>query len=230
MSDNNKNDKLLTKIKNLFELANNNPNENEAKAAMLKAQELMVKYQIEKSSVDGVEVDPKKVITVSLFENKGRILWYEKKLSNMIAKNFKVTQYISRSKYNSTIMFLGLEDDVNIALNVYGFAMNQMKKLANKYIKTISSSSSSNVRNDYYTGFINGLEEAFKEQIEKNNWGLVLVKDALVLQEEEKLNLRYVRPTGIQPKFDYDDSHINKGYSDGFNTGSSYKNKDKLID
>lgn len=36
-------EKILNKIKNLLDLANNNPNENEAIAAALKAQELMAK-------------------------------------------------------------------------------------------------------------------------------------------------------------------------------------------
>ena len=45
-------EKILNKIKNLLDLANNNPNENEAIAAALKAQELMAKYNIELDQLD----------------------------------------------------------------------------------------------------------------------------------------------------------------------------------
>lgn len=44
-------EKILNKIKNLLDLANN-PNENEAIAAALKAQELMAKYNIELDQLD----------------------------------------------------------------------------------------------------------------------------------------------------------------------------------
>lgn len=48
-------EKILNKIKNLLDLANNNPNENEAIAAALKAQELMAKYNIELDQLDSKE-------------------------------------------------------------------------------------------------------------------------------------------------------------------------------
>lgn len=39
-------EKIIEKIKNLMDLASNNPNQNEAMAAALKAQELMAKYNV----------------------------------------------------------------------------------------------------------------------------------------------------------------------------------------
>ena len=44
-------EKILNKIKNLLDLANNNPNEHEALAAALKAQELMAKYGVDASAI-----------------------------------------------------------------------------------------------------------------------------------------------------------------------------------
>ena len=47
------NEKIIKKVKNLLDLANNNPSENEAIAAALKAQELMAKYNIDSSAING---------------------------------------------------------------------------------------------------------------------------------------------------------------------------------
>jgi hypothetical protein len=50
----------------------------------------------------------------------------------------------------------------------------------------------SGIKNDYMTGFILGLDEQFREQVEQNKeeWGLVLVKDKEVVHYYENLNLR----------------------------------------
>ena len=48
-----KREKILKKIENLLALAGNNPSENEAIAAALKAQELMAKYNIELADIEG---------------------------------------------------------------------------------------------------------------------------------------------------------------------------------
>ena len=48
---NNEENKIIEKIEKLIALSGSD-NENEAKAAMLKAQELMAKYEIEQDRVD----------------------------------------------------------------------------------------------------------------------------------------------------------------------------------
>lgn len=46
------------------------------------------------------------------------------------------------------------------------------------------------LKNDYISGFLNGLQAQFKEQVDKNNWGLVIVKDKEVVEFYENLDLK----------------------------------------
>lgn len=48
-------EKIIAKIKKVLELSKNNPSEEEAKSAALKAQRLMAEYHISMSEVEAVE-------------------------------------------------------------------------------------------------------------------------------------------------------------------------------
>ena len=229
----NKREKLLNKITNLLKLSENNSNENEAQSALLKAQEIMAKYNIEQQEL-GIKEENKKIMKKKIIENKGRIMWYEYSLASIISKNFRCTYYSSRNKgkYNASITILGLEEDVLICSYLFDFAINMLKKFGKEYIKNNSNENTNNtsLKNVYYNGFIKGLDKSFKEQVEQNNWGLVLVKDALVIQEESKLNIKSIKTSGIKPLYENNNGAFNSGFSDGYNTGKNYNSKKKLLD
>lgn len=74
------NEELLKKIQNLFNLAENNPNENEAQTALLTAQKLMAKNGIEESEISKhAPAKAKEVLEDSVIDWK-RITWWEKNL------------------------------------------------------------------------------------------------------------------------------------------------------
>lgn len=233
-------DKVLAKIQKLLKIAEDRgATEHEAKVAMLKAQELMVKYSLNQSDLKDVDLEkhPKKVVTKAVIENKGRIMWYETTLLSIIAKNFRCV-YFSRGiigNRSRNLMLMGLEEDVEIATFVFNFALNQMKILGKNYIKEndhlleMYGTTKASIKNDYYTGFTRGLRQAFQDQVDKNNWGLVLVKDALVTQEESKLHLRIVKPTGIKPKFDFNQNTIQSGFNEGYDLGENYSKDNKRL-
>lgn len=230
----NKQEELIEKIKKLLALSSSS-NENEAMLAMQKAQELMVKYSINRGDIDASEVEDKKVVTEIVIANKGRIMWYESDLARIVSDNFRCVYFTRGIKGNRcrNLCFMGLETDVEICKWVFNYALNQMKKLGNNAVKTYTPNDfeiiyhmepkPAKIRNDFYTGFTRGLKKAFKEQIEKNNWGLILVKDALVEKEEENLHIKIVRPSGIRPMFGGDNRIINKGFTEGYNTGKNYE-------
>lgn len=76
------------------------------------------------------------------------------------------------------------------------------------------------VRNDYIRGFLKGLDEKFKEQIEQNKeeWGLVLVRDKAIdeafanIQSTEKM-----RPSKVSTSYDF------KAYEDGRQQGKRFE-------
>lgn len=223
----------LKKIKYALALSESN-NINEAQSAMLFAQKLMVKYCISESDLSEHEEKQamKKIRTISIVQDKARLMWYEKQLAQVIATNFKVVCYSSGSRTASKkINYMGLEEDVEIAQEVFAFAFNRMTTFADNEVKRIESkerSYKSSFKNDFYRGFIDGLDKAFKQQVETNDWGLVLVLDSLVVKEREKLNLVTKKPTGIPPKFSNDKSLYNEGYRHGNDFGTAFNNGNSL--
>lgn len=67
-------EKIIVKIQNLLDLANNNPNENEAVAAALKAQELMAKYNVHVESVHEMQEEIDEAIFNNM-EHAGNRRW-----------------------------------------------------------------------------------------------------------------------------------------------------------
>lgn len=224
-------DEALDKVKKCLQLSSSS-NENEAKDAILMAQKLMIKYGITRNEANRPD---KKVKSIAVIYNKARIMWYEKLLGSLLANNFKCVFYSSGDRKNGkSCFFMGLEEDVEIVQEVYYFALNFMKKIYEKKIKnTLERSNNSNntlssFKNEYYRGFLDGLDKSFKDQIKEEGWGLVLVKDVLVLNEEKKLNLVVRKSSGIPPKFSDTKVIYNKGYDDGNNFGKSFNDGNSL--
>ena len=223
----------VKKIKKCLALSESNNNPEEAQSALLMAQKLMAKYYIDKNDIDNHE-DDKIATKFSVVSNKSRLMWYESSLATVIANNFRCISYSTGNRSRGKeIIFLGLEEDVEIAQEVFIFALKKMKKLAEQKIKEIDSNDKkykSSFKNDFYRGFIDGLDRGFKEQVEQNSWEMVLVIDSLVLKEAESLNLKKVKPKGIPPKFSNNKKLYNEGYKNGKDFGSSFNDGTSLDD
>ncbi|AMS01090.1 hypothetical protein AR9_g005 [Bacillus phage AR9] len=221
--------KIIDKIKKALALANDAPNDEEAQAAMLAVQRLMVKHNISMKDVELKDNSEKKVVQDDkVIEPTGRISWWKKQLSAIIAKNFKCEALISKyAKNKSSITFLGLEEDVIIAKSVFQYAEKVIDKFAKSYVGKVyrSGKSTVGVRNIFINGFLVGLNEKFEEQKNENNWGLVLVKDSLVVQTLEKMNLRKHSSSGIKPKFANDSEAWEAGNKKGKSFADTQKRK-----
>lgn len=83
------NEKLIEKIKNLIQLANDNPSDEEGQTALLLAQKLMLKNNIALAEVEQFD-EPKKFETSStIAKEANRILWWERELAYTLAHNFR---------------------------------------------------------------------------------------------------------------------------------------------
>ena len=93
-------DSIEEKIKKLLALSQSS-NPNEAKAALLKAQDLMLKYNL---SID-YEVDCPEIITDSLAIKHQK---YHIQMAMLIADNFRTRTWIGRNE----IFYIGYKEDV----------------------------------------------------------------------------------------------------------------------
>lgn len=157
-------EKILKKIENLLALASNNPSENEAIAAALKAQELMAKYNVELADVQDTE--PKQKITMEKYYPKANCHYVRKwryTLANIIARNFCCKTYVIG--HDATV-FYGYEKDVKVAVEVFKFLFETGNKLADRYWRKCKreGKETKGVLNTYLIGFCDGIKEALDKQ------------------------------------------------------------------
>lgn len=100
---------IIEKIKKLLSLSESS-NENEAKIAMLKAQELLMKHKLSMR-----EVKEFKVYNSAIKEKASSITFtkakWKSKLAKLIADNFGCYHYF-HSRYSHQIVFFGREEDI----------------------------------------------------------------------------------------------------------------------
>lgn len=172
---------IKDKIAMLLALAES-PNEHEAKAALLKARELMAKYKLRPEEVEKAE--KVKVVRehVGVACTKMTDTWAAR-LSGVIAKHYCCIAYRTQGHYAKKVEigFAGLEDDFDICKRIFLYAYDCVKARC-KEIRSEHEGrgyTTSDIRemcNAYGQGFVSGLSAAFQEQEEQHQeWGLVMV-------------------------------------------------------
>lgn len=156
-------EKIINKIKNLFDLANNNPNEHEALAAALKAQELMAKYDVQLEQVKEESAESRKITTeVYKQTSKHEMKNWKYGLAGIIAKNFRCKTFC----YGSDIAFYGYEEDAKIALQVFTYLYEIGNKFAVKYYNNCKKNNlpTRGAMNTYLIGFRAGVKSVLEKQ------------------------------------------------------------------
>ena len=155
------NEKILEKIKKLFELANNNPSAEEAKSAALKAQELMMQYHIEYAEVNGIDLDKAEPICEVGIDTPAKKWKYT--LAKICADNFRVTHYWHGK---GQVVFFGHKTDILIAADTFEYLFNMGNTLANRLYREAKAAGrwTDNIYNSCVMGFCAGIREALAEQ------------------------------------------------------------------
>lgn len=112
-------EKIADKIQKLLALAGNNPSEEEAKAALLKAQKMMAEYNMSQADLNGEEK-----ITYSLEPCKLKVNPRSKVTSCIIANSFACKVIIHCGK----ICFFGREDNAKAAKSSMEFIHKTMER------------------------------------------------------------------------------------------------------
>lgn len=212
---------IISKIEKLLALAGNNPSEAEAQAAMLKAQELMAQHNLDMAQFKDQPKEKKEAV-VDYFKGYHNTGWAIS-LAKVICDNFRCN-LLRAAGYG--LVFVGLKEDVAICRAVFTFASqtldHNMMKLRRQYRK--QGLPTDGISGDYAAGFIAGLKAKYKEQVEKNNWGLVLVKDALVEQKSDEIKDPTKKARGGKKLNRSGDPGLyTKGYLDGHSLGDNQK-------
>lgn len=181
-------EKMIEKIQNLLDLANNNPNENESIAAALKAQELMAKYNIEVEEVRQAPQDEEIIRDIIKFDkNTGYCIKWRFNLAKIIATNFKVKTW---SIGKDDVAFYGFKSDVQIAVSVFNFLFSTGNKLSCKYYYQCKNEGkpTKGVMNEWLMGFIQGLADV----LEKQCTALMIVVPKKVEEEYKEVSKGFV--------------------------------------
>jgi len=168
--------KIIDKIQKLLALGANNPSENEAQAAILKAHELMAEYGIDSVIIGEQDIS----YSTESCEHKGNRK-FRRNLANIIATNFRCHNYTS----NGNVTLFGRTDDVKIAKEVfeyaYAFAYKESSRLYAEYRK--SGKDARGIVNSYALGFIRGL----KEKLDAQSTALMIITPPDVDDEYDKV-------------------------------------------
>ena len=215
---NEKESKVIDKIEKLLALAGSD-NENEAKSAMVKAQELMAKYEIDRERVQGKEHEERAVIYLSGGPFKDE--WINM-VATVIAENFRC-RCITVQRWGTggsfRVRFYGYEEDAEICINIFNYAVKVVRKRF-VTLRAIYAEAGKNFRRNekmnYIAGFCQGLDRNFEEQKKQSQ------SFALALVTPEAVN-RYVNELPgvvLNETFKYERNRENAllrrtGYVDG---------------
>jgi hypothetical protein len=173
-------EKIMKRIKKLLDRAESNYSA-EADSALLKAQQLMIQNGISKDDIEDIDLQP--VIEKQAYHSQTS-LW-QGKVAYIIAANFRCKCYWHIDYQSGTkkkiMTFVGFEEDTVIATEAYLYAIalvnRNIRKIRKRYPRVTIK-----YLNTYKTGFLDGLHAKFKDQVEKNDWGLVLVTPVRVTE------------------------------------------------
>ncbi len=206
------------KIKKLLALAES-PNEHEARAALLKARQLMAEHKIEEADLKDLEKQKvvKKIID-GITCSKRREPWIID-LSDTITRNYCCQGYRVRGygKQTFNIGIIGFEEDAEIAEAVFLYAVDcvrsKIKQIKaeyamyhRRYVKSLCDS--------YGMGFTYGLLKMFEQQQKDNEagWGLVLV-----IPKEVEEAASFLNAADFKANINYSRDMLREGIRDGEN-------------
>lgn len=214
------------KIRRLLALAES-PNENEAKAALLKARELMARHKLTEKDIRDAE--PQKVtrLLTDIICSKRRDPWCIN-LSAIIGENYccKALRNHNKGHQTQTIGFIGFEDDVALCAEIYKYAVDCVRSEVKRIKRQYADYSSDYIKrqcSSFGFGFIAGLRATFAKQTEEHQqWGLVLVTPKEVQDAADRIG----KPTRFHSRSQ--DTLYRSEYTNGYKQGQEFDPQHRL--
>lgn len=152
---------VVKKIQKLLSLADTSRNnsEDEAKAALLKAQELMAQYHIDMGELDTDSTESCKLRVCAHNGNKG----YRCQLATVIATNFRSKAIMVEG---GRVAFFGHTTDSKIAKDAFEYTYAFIKRRGDHmvYEAARAGENTKGVFNGYAKGFLRGLRKSLDAQ------------------------------------------------------------------
>lgn len=185
-------DDILRKVQKTLALASDEgATPEESQNALLMAQRLAIKHGINLNELGALPPSDSREIRHVEVKESGLSSWWREKLLSTIGNNFKCEHYRNWTdkrggKDYYRLMMVGFVDEVEIAAAVFKHAERSIMYHAREYIRKmgrrIKSENKNKFKNEFIKGYLDGLAQKFKKQVEGEGWGLVIVKDALILE------------------------------------------------
>ena len=203
---------IIKKIKNLMELAQDNPSDAEGQSALLMAQKLMLKHDIHLAQVEAHDKPEKFETGEAIGRSASALRWWEKDMAVVISTNFRCYVFQERDRITETsyIIFFGEKKDAEMAAKVYDAALMYLRYR----IKRLPDKSPA-YKNSYIRGFIFSLSNRFKKQVEE--YGLMVLPKKEVLEDFHDRFQNLGKDKTKRPNHDFDREAFEEGKSHGEN-------------
>lgn len=181
------NDKIISKVQNLLELAYDAPNDEEGQTALLMAQKLMVKHNLSTSDIAADQRNDNIGETVGHWEY--RMVWWKEKLAAILGENFRCKTIRRRlvEKGITQIIFFGYGTDADLCTQVYKGALLYLEYRLKRLSPIASKVRWKEYKKSYLLGFLEGLDQRFKNQIQSSKeFALMVQVPAEVLEEQAR--------------------------------------------
>lgn len=200
-------EKIIEKIKKVLELSKNNPSENEAQAAALKAQELMAQYHITMEAVEDIK-DIENIVEETIYVGGGHKWKYS--LARAVAKNFRCRHFYYGK---STIVFYGYETDAKIAAQTfeYLFKIGNTKARKERAAYRKQGLFTDGIYNNFCAGFVKGVESV----LDKQCTALMIVVPKEVNEAYDGIKFSRSFSTSLNLSSYYGSEARDKGYAAG---------------
>jgi len=207
--------KIIEKIQKLISLSDS-PNENEAKSAMAKAQELMLKHNIDMRSVK----DHDAVYGAEVSDTFKREPANSKYVNSILSQFFFIEVVKSKRGSGSYFNYIGEKKNIDTAMHMRNFLTATFDRLWKEYKKEHNATQAS--KGSFMYGLFEGFTAKLKEQraAAENQYGLVLIQDPKATEKMNEmfttLSNRRSRPTTIR-----DAAALSAGTAQGKNINAS---------
>jgi len=230
--------KVISKIQKLFNLAENNPSEEEAASALKQARVLLIKYNLSEDEIDAVESSTSGSLeggdSVVVLKT-GRIHSWVHGLVNVVCAYFNVKCYHQKST-KSRITFYGVKINSEAAGYAFQSIFSQVQALAKKYkpskkdfefqgYYTDFSIYSVKARFEYREGVISGLMKSVNEikQNEEEEFEAEKITALAVRSEDVARDWLAAQGLNIKSVTNYSKSGLTN--SDGYTKGREDSSK-----
>ncbi|MNW28225.1 hypothetical protein D3C74_50450 [compost metagenome] len=226
------NEKVLTRVKHMLAKAgpNSGASEAEAQACLLKAQKMMAEHGIHMSDIPEAEKPKKEALQSGADAVPGKKVWWKGQLAGVIGKNFRCVHFLNTwgkgVRSVAQVQFLGLKEDVELAVELYRYACEVIDYNAKQYLKkrkkeiekqnNIDFKKSSIAELEEFATFVAGMSTARVLEIESKYPNPEIYKMRLIMAIKDEMGI------SINP------SALKNDYIKGFISGLSDKFKEQV--